>query len=138
MTRPDAVAPDGMAPPGTFVPWLDVSVRQIIVELALTGANHGMRAEARAILDALPLLVSDGSNRELLRVALLIALGDTRAASMHLNTLRAGCANATDIHDASAHDAGADVLARWIAETEAGHAASDASFPKTSPLISLK
>ena len=70
--------------------WLDASVRQCLVELALAGAHHGMAHEARTILTALPSLVPDPDTCRWLQAALSIALGDTVAASGLLAEARNG------------------------------------------------
>lgn len=85
--------------------WLDASVRQVVVELALAGAHHGMQSQARVILQALPSLVTERETRQWLHAALLIALGDTRAARAHLAEIAAAG------HDS---DPTADVLTRWL------------------------
>lgn len=90
--------------------WLDATVRQRIVELAIAGAHHGMRTQARIILRALPSLVTDRETREWLHVALLIALDDTCAARAYLSD-----AAATMRDD----DAALDVLTRWLEAMDA-------------------
>jgi type III secretion system SsaH family protein len=138
MTLADQTPSDGVGQ------WLDAPARQRIVELAIAGAHHGMRAQARVILGALPSLVPDRETREWLHVALLIALGDTCAARAYLTD-----ATATGHSD----DAAADALARWLKAMEARHAHShsqtqthahadshaaspavSASFPSSAPL----
>lgn len=90
--------------------WLDSTVRQHIVELALAGAHHGIEAEARTILRALPSLVPQNEARECLHAALLIALGDTLAARACLSDLVArGQADAVT----------ANVLRHWLDATDA-------------------
>ncbi|VVD75335.1 type III secretion apparatus [Pandoraea morbifera] len=84
--------------------WLDASVRQCLVELALAGANHGMAHEARKILTALPSLVPDRGTCRWLQAALSIALGDTAVASGLLADARNG---------APVGDATAEALACW-------------------------
>ncbi|VVE82234.1 DUF1039 domain-containing protein [Pandoraea sputorum] len=91
--------------------WLDASVRQQIVELALAGAQHGLETEARTILRALPLLVPQVQARQCLHAALLIALGDTAQASACLARLTAE--GGTDEADVSA----ARVLQHWLDAT---------------------
>ncbi|VVD76787.1 DUF1039 domain-containing protein [Pandoraea cepalis] len=95
--------------------WLDASIRQIVVELALAGAHHGMHSQARVILHALPSLVTDRETRQWLHSALLIALGDTRAARAHLAKIVA-----------AGHDANptGDVLARWLDAMDASQSAN--------------
>ena len=102
--------------------WLDASVRQVVVELALAGAHHGMQSQARVILQALPSLVTDRETRQWLHAALLIALGDTRAARAHLAEIAAAG------HDS---DPTADVLARWLDAMDATQ--STMSVVSTSP-----
>lgn len=91
--------------------WLDASVRQQIVELALAGAHHGLETEARTILRALPLLVPEVEARQCLHAALLIALGDTVQARACLARLTAGCE--VDKTDESGVGA-ARVLQHWL------------------------
>lgn len=88
--------------------WLDAPVRQVVVELALAGAHHSMYSQARVILQALPSLVTDRQTCQWLHAALLIALGDTRAARAHL-------AEIAEIAPAGhGGNPTADVLARWL------------------------
>ena len=108
--------------------WLDAPVRQRIVELAIAGAHHGMQAQARVILRALPSLVTDREARQWLHVALLIALGDAVAARAYLTHAMASGREA---------DPEADVLARWLDAIDAidarrsvsGGCASSSSSP---------
>ena len=102
--------------------WLDASVRQVVVELALAGAHHGMQSQARVILHALPSLVTDRETRQWLHTALLIALGDARAARAHLAEIVAAG------HDA---DPTGDVLTRWLDAMDASQS-TNATSP-TSP-----
>ncbi|VVE38841.1 DUF1039 domain-containing protein [Pandoraea soli] len=102
--------------------WLDASIRQIVVELALAGAHHGMHSQARVILHALPSLVTDRETRQWLHTALLIALGDARAARAHLAEIVAAG------HDA---DPTGDVLTRWLDAMDASQS-TNATSP-TSP-----
>ncbi|VVD84077.1 type III secretion apparatus [Pandoraea iniqua] len=90
--------------------WLDASTRQTIVELAFAGACHGMAAEARAILDALPALVDDVETRQWLHTALLMALGDVEAAHAAL---------VDDTQTASSDPAATQILHEWLAATAA-------------------
>ncbi|RRJ29307.1 DUF1039 domain-containing protein [Pandoraea apista] len=103
--------------------WLDAPARQRIVELAIAGAHHGMRTEPRAILRALPSLVTDRETRQWLHVALLIALGDKGAARAHLtDTVAAGREN----------EAATGVLARWLDAVDARDSALASSSPSSS------
>ncbi|WP_374627168.1 DUF1039 domain-containing protein [Pandoraea sp.] len=102
--------------------WLDASVRQVVVELALAGAHHGMQSQARVILQALPSLVTERETRQWLHAALLIALGDTRAARAHLAEIVAAG------HDS---DPTADVLTRWLDAMDATQ--STTSVASTAP-----
>ncbi|VVE47859.1 DUF1039 domain-containing protein [Pandoraea terrigena] len=104
--------------------WLDASVRQVVVELALAGAHHGMQSQARVILQALPSLVADRETRQWLHGALLIALGDTHAARAHLAKIVA-----------AGHDGNptADVLARWLDAMDARQRAAPSSLASPAP-----
>ncbi|WP_157211465.1 DUF1039 domain-containing protein [Pandoraea sp. B-6] len=104
---------------------MDASIRQIVVELALAGAHHGMQSQARVILHALPSLVTDRETRQWLHSALLIALGDTRAARAHLAKI-----------EAAGHDGNptGDVLARWLDAMDASQSAN--AMSPTSPALS--
>lgn len=106
--------------------WLDASVRQCLVELALAGAHHGMAHEARTILTALPSLVPDRDTCRWLQAALSIALGDTMAASGLLAEARNG---------APAADATAEALACWAASrpSAGGRVAPDAPIAPIAP-----
>jgi type III secretion system SsaH family protein len=111
--------------------WLDTSVRQQIVELALAGAQHGMETQARVILRALPALVAQQEARLCLHAALLIALGDTSAARDCLADLATR---------GRADDPTANVLRHWLDATDASQSrrrviASRASL--SSPLSPL-
>ena len=119
MTRADRV------PSNAADSWLDASIRQIVVELALAGAHHGMHSQAHVILNALPSLVTDRETRQWLHSALLIALGDTRAARAHLAKIVA-----------AGHDANptGDVLARWLDAMDASQSAN--AISPTSPALS--
>lgn len=119
MTRADRV------PSNAADSWLDASIRQIVVELALAGAHHGMHSQAHVILNALPSLVTDRETRQWLHSALLIALGDTRAARAHLAKIVA-----------AGHDANptSDVLARWLDAMDASQSAN--AMSPTSPALS--
>lgn len=117
--------------------WLDAPTRQRIVELAIAGAHHGMCTEPRMILRVLPSLVTDRETRQWLHVALLIALGDTGAARVHLTSAAV---------DGREHDAATDVLARWLDAMDARDLAASAhascvvpasSSPSPSPSPSL-
>ncbi|WP_447639728.1 DUF1039 domain-containing protein [Pandoraea norimbergensis] len=99
--------------------WLDALTRQVVVELAFAGACHGMAAEARTILDALPCLVDDVETRQWLHAALLTALGDAGAAHAAL---------AGDAKTVASDPAATQVLYEWLAATAALPAsANDAS-----------
>ncbi len=100
--------------------WLDTSVRQHIVELALAGAHQGMATEVRAILHALTSLVPDSEARECLHVALLIALGDIDAARSRL-----ACAPASGQGNAAA----AKVLMHWLHTAQASRAQGEPVVP---------
>ncbi|VVE71366.1 type III secretion apparatus [Pandoraea anapnoica] len=120
MMTTSSVSHDGAAA------WLDASVRQQIVELALVGAQHGLETEARTILCALPLLVPQVEARQCLQAALLIALGDTVEASACLARLTAeGEANEADESGKCA----ARVLQHWL---DAAVASSASSHPPVS------
>lgn len=114
--------------------WLDASVRQHIVELALAGAQHGLKTEARTILRALPSLVPEVEARQCLHAALLIALGDTAEARACLARLVAGGeVDGADAADLSA----ASVLQHWLDATVASSASSPppvSSSPEVLPL----
>ncbi|MFK0378449.1 DUF1039 domain-containing protein [Pandoraea sp. NPDC090278] len=113
------------------VTWLDASVRQHIVELALAGAQHGLETEARTILRALPLLVPQVEARQCLHAALLIALGDTAQARTCLARLTAeGEADKADV-------SAARVLQQWLDTTITSSASSPPpafSSPEVLPL----
>ncbi|WP_370819718.1 DUF1039 domain-containing protein [Pandoraea anhela] len=119
-------------PEDVVTPWLDHAVRQCIVELALAGAHHGMKAEARVILRALPSLVPQREARQCLNAALLIALGDTSAARDCLAELVAR--GETDVPTAN-------VLRHWLDATDAvqsrpGAALSSPASPSSPSLSS--
>ncbi|VVE76814.1 DUF1039 domain-containing protein [Pandoraea sputorum] len=107
--------------------WLEASVRQHIVELALVGAQHGLEAEARTILRALPLLVPQVQARQCLNAALLIALGDTVQARACLARLTAG--GETEDADASV----ASVLQHWLDATVSSSTPSPPPGPPPVP-----
>ncbi len=48
--------------------------RQLVVEAAFAGINHGLQRQVRGILPALPLLVEDTSLQALCRAVLLAGL----------------------------------------------------------------
>ncbi|APD11145.1 hypothetical protein UC34_25150 [Pandoraea vervacti] len=104
--------------------WLDTSVRQQIVELALAGAQHGMETEARVILRALPALVAQQEARLCLHAALLIALGDTSAARDCLADLAAR---------GQADDPAANVLRHWLDATDASQSRRRVIASRPSP-----
>ncbi|MCE4062437.1 DUF1039 domain-containing protein [Pandoraea sputorum] len=115
--------------------WLDASVRQHIVELALVGAQHGLETEARTILRALPLLVPQVQARQCLHAALLIALGDTAQARVCLARLTAE-GEAHEAHEADV--SAASVLQHWLDATASSSAPSPPSPPSslaTSPEV---
>ncbi|VVD99947.1 type III secretion apparatus [Pandoraea aquatica] len=109
--------------------WLDASVRQHIVELALAGAHHGLETEARTILRALPSLVPQVEARQCLHAALLIALGDTAQARACLARLTAGDGAEQAVEaDVSA----ASVLQHWLDATDPAYASSPSSASSSS------
>ncbi|AWK13993.1 EscG/YscG/SsaH family type III secretion system needle protein co-chaperone [Candidatus Fukatsuia symbiotica] len=59
---------------------LTQSCRQLVVEAALAGVNHGLFKESRTILEALPLLVPDPEVRLLCQAMLLFGLGERQQA----------------------------------------------------------
>ncbi|ANJ87062.1 DUF1039 domain-containing protein [Pandoraea oxalativorans] len=125
MTAPSSISHEGAAA------WLDASVRQYIVELALVGAQHGLKTQARTILQALPSLVPQVEVRQCLHAALLIALGDTVQARTCLARLTDG--GEADAVDASA----ARVLQHWLDATVSSPASSPpavSSSPEVLPL----
>lgn len=65
---------------------LSADCRQLIVEAALAGVNHSLLAEARDILKALPLLISDPQVRLLCEAMLLFGLHDQAQALALLAT----------------------------------------------------
>ncbi|WP_174981184.1 DUF1039 domain-containing protein [Pandoraea capi] len=119
-----AVSSTASRPEAPPTPWLVNAVRQQIVELALAGAQHGMEAEARAILAALPSLVPQDDARQCLHAALLIALGDTVAARSCLQDL---------VARGQADVPTANVLRQWLDATDAGrsprHVVASAASP---------
>ncbi|AJC21145.1 DUF1039 domain-containing protein [Pandoraea pulmonicola] len=118
------------APLGTAEPRLDADTRQIVVELAFAGAQHGMHAEARTILGALPSLVTERDTRQWLHIALLIALGEVGAAQAYL--ARVDAADARGMPST-------EILVQWLAAmapVPTGGAAPSAGPPATSAAAS--
>ncbi|MDR3400361.1 MAG: DUF1039 domain-containing protein [Pandoraea sp.] len=113
--------------------WLDAPVRQRIVELALAGAHHGMRAEARLILQALPALVPDRETSLCIRAALLIALGDTLAARAALADASVSGQNGAQAADALAHWLEAVSAGRSTGNTRSGLSPATSSSPSLRP-----
>lgn len=54
--------------------------RQLVVEAAFAGINHGLQRQVRAILPALPLLVENTSLQALCRAVLLAGLNESELA----------------------------------------------------------
>ncbi|EFL91874.1 type III secretion system apparatus protein [Candidatus Regiella insecticola LSR1] len=59
---------------------LTQSCRQLIVEAAMAGVNHGLHKEVRAILEVLPFLVPDAEVRLSCQAILLFGLGESEQA----------------------------------------------------------
>ncbi|MFJ2995522.1 DUF1039 domain-containing protein [Pandoraea sp. NPDC087047] len=131
------------APHEIVTPWLDATVRQHVISLALAGAHQGMKTEVRAILRALPSLVPDAEVRECLHVALLLALGDTDAARVRLARVSAsgqgdGAATATNATNALTHWLHAAQACRsTAASASSSQACSVSSTSFSSPISSL-
>jgi type III secretion system SsaH family protein len=58
--------------------------RQLVVEAAFAGINHGLQRQVRAILPALPLLVENSSLQALCRAVLLAGLNESALARQAL------------------------------------------------------
>ncbi|MCC7005731.1 MAG: EscG/YscG/SsaH family type III secretion system needle protein co-chaperone [Ottowia sp.] len=66
---------------------LDADCRRLIVQAGLAAVNHGLYQDAEAILNALPLLVSDTLDCALLRACLLFGLNRVEEAMTYLDSL---------------------------------------------------
>ncbi|KML18209.1 type III secretion protein [Leclercia adecarboxylata] len=58
--------------------------RQLVVEAAFAGINHGLQRQVHAILPALPLLVENTSLQALCRAVLLAGLNESALARQAL------------------------------------------------------
>lgn len=67
---------------------LDKETRRLIVQAGVAAANHGLFAEAKTILDALPLLVKDPESYALLSAVLLYGTGQMKKAAEILSPIQ--------------------------------------------------
>lgn len=81
---------------------LTVAERQLLVEAAFAGINHGLLHQVRAFLPALPLLVADRDTCAICHAVLLLGLNESEQAKRVL---------------ASVHIPEADVIRRCFSIT---------------------